>query len=102
MINRRGLPEEIISDNGINFAATEKELRKVTNQIVKDPNFVLTMTSKKIKWTFNPPYAPHYGGVFETMIKAAKKAIVAILGNSDVTNEELMTAFTGAEALVNS
>ena len=36
------------------------------------------------------------------MIKAAKKAIVAILGNSDVTDEELMTAFTGAEALVNS
>ena len=102
MINRRGLPEEIISDNGINFAATEKELRKLTNQIVKDPNFVLTMTSKKIKWTFNPPYAPHYGGVFETMIKAVKKAIVAILGNSDVTDEELMTAFTGAEALVNS
>ena len=49
MIKRRGLPEEIISDNGINFAATEKELRKLTNQIVTDPNFVLTMTSKKIK-----------------------------------------------------
>jgi len=27
-----------------------------------------------------------------------KKAIVAILENSDVTDEELMTAFTGAEA----
>ena len=46
---------------------------------------------------------PHTMVVFLiTMIKAAKKAIVAILGNSDVTNEELMTAFTGAEALVNS
>ena len=39
---------------------------------------------------------------FEVMIKAAKKAIVAILGNSDVTDEELMTAFTGAETLINS
>ena len=34
------------------------------------------------------------------IIKAAKKAIVAILGNSDVTDEELMSAFTGAEALI--
>ena len=51
---------------------------------------------------FYSPYAPHFGGVFETMIKAAKKAIVAILGNSDVIDEELMTAFIGAEALVNS
>ena len=102
MINRRGLPEEIISDNGTNFVAAEKELRKLTNEILKDPKFVSIMISKKIKWTFNPPYAPHFGGIFETMIKAAKTAIVAILQNSDVTDEELMTAFTGAEALVNS
>ena len=36
------------------------------------------------------------------MIKAAKKAIYGILGNADVTDEELMTAFTGAEGLINS
>ena len=57
--------------------AAEKELRKLTNEIIKDPKFVSTMTCKKIKWTFNSPYAPHFGGIFETMIKAAKKAIVA-------------------------
>jgi len=36
------------------------------------------------------------------MIKAAKRAIVAILGNADVNDKELMTAFTGAETLINS
>ena len=41
------------------------------------------------------------GGVFETMIKAAKRAIIAILGNADVIDEQLMTAFTGAESLIN-
>ena len=60
------------------------------------------MIRKGIKWTFNPPYAPHFGGVFETMIKAAKRAVMTILGNADVTDQELMTAFTGAEALINS
>ena len=35
------------------------------------------------------------------MIKAAKRAVHAILGNAGVTDEELMTAFTGAEALLN-
>ena len=39
---------------------------------------------------------------FEIMIKAAKRAVTAILGNADITDEELMTAFTGAEALINS
>ena len=36
------------------------------------------------------------------MIKAAKRAIFAILGSANVNDEELMTAFTGAEALINS
>ena len=36
------------------------------------------------------------------MIKAAKKAIRAILGDADVNDEELMTSFTGVEALMNS
>ena len=36
------------------------------------------------------------------MIKVAKRAVTALLGNADVTDEELVTAFTGAEALLNS
>ena len=36
------------------------------------------------------------------MIKSAKRAIMAILNNADVKDEELLTAFCGAEALINS
>ena len=36
------------------------------------------------------------------MIKSAKRAIIAILSNADVKDEELMTAICGAEALINS
>ena len=36
------------------------------------------------------------------MIKAAKRANLAILGNADINDEELVTAFTGGEALINS
>ena len=36
------------------------------------------------------------------MIKSAKRAITAILKNADVKDEELMTAFCGAKALINS
>jgi len=102
MVNRRGLPEEMLSDNGKNFAAADKELCDLMNKMVKDPKLISQMTTKGVKWNFNPPYAPHFGGVFETMIKAAKRAIKAILSKADITDEELMTAFTGAEALINS
>ena len=35
------------------------------------------------------------------MIKAAKRAVYAILGNADITNEGFHTTFVGAEALIN-
>ena len=48
------------------------------------------------------PICTSFWGVFQTMIKAAKRVIIAILGNADVTDEELMTVFTGVESLINS
>ena len=49
-----------------------------------------------------PPSAPHFGGVFEAMIKSSKKAMRAILGDASVTDEELHTAIVGAEGQRNS
>ena len=61
------------------------------------------MTSNKgIDWQFNPPEAPRFGGVFERMIKAAKRAIYAVLKETDVDDEELRTVFRGTESLLNS
>lgn len=101
MTNRRGLPEEMISDNGTNFVGAERELRELVEQLDQD-KIEKSAANKGIKWSFNPPSAPHFGGVHETMIKSAKRATYAILGSADVTDEELMTTFTGAEALINS
>ena len=33
MVNRRGLPEEMISDNGSNFVGAERELRELVSQL---------------------------------------------------------------------
>ena len=98
MSNRRGLPEEMLSDNGTNFVGANEELHKLTS----DSKLKESLVHRKVKWTFNPPSAPHFGGVYETMIKAAKRAILAILGNADITDEEQLTAFTEAESLLNS
>ena len=49
---------------------------------------------------FQPPRSS--GGAHEVMVKAAKKVIYAVLSNSDVTDEELITVVAGAESLLNS
>ena len=101
MVNRRGLPEEIYSDNATNFKAADKELKALLLQLDED-KIKESTSNKGIVWHFTPPLAPHFGGAHESLIKSAKKALNAILGNADITDEELMTALTGAEALVNS
>ena len=52
-------------------------------------------------WRFNPPAAPHFGGAHEVMVQADKKSIYAVVGHRDVTDEELITMFTGLESLLN-
>ena len=102
MTSRRGTPTYVISDNGTNLVGAERELRELMEAL--DTDRITQETSKyhPIDWKFNPPCALHFGGVFEALIKSAKKAIKAILGDADVTDEELHTAICGAERLLNS
>ena len=102
MVARRGTPAYMLSDNGTNFVGAERELRELVEAF--DQEKIINKVEKyyKIEWKFNPPSAPHFGGVFEALIKSAKKAILAILGNADITDEELHTAICGAERLLNS
>ena len=99
---RRGVPKEMISNNGTNFVgAVNNDFKDLVGQLDKD-TIHGTTAQKGVKWTFNPPGAPHFGGAHEVMVKAAKKAIYAVLSSSDVTDEELITVVTGAESLLNS
>ena len=101
MTARRGWPKKMLSDNGTNFVAAEKGIRALVAQL--DQKQIERATANKgITWYWNPPVAPHFGGVFESMIKSAKRAIAAVLPNADVDDEELQTIFTGVESLLNS
>ncbi|XP_012561357.3 uncharacterized protein LOC105846812 [Hydra vulgaris] len=101
MVNRRGLPLEFLTDSGTNFVGGCRELNEIVNDIDKD-KITNSTADKGIKWHFNAPLGPHLGGVFEIMVKAVKRAMTGILEKADITDEELCTAFTGAESLLNS
>ena len=101
MTNHRGVPLEVISDNGTNFVGVNNELKELL-ALLNQEKIKKNMANKGIKWKFNPPGASHFGGFYEALIKSSKRAINAVLGNADITDEELLTAITGAEDLLNS
>ena len=97
-----GTPTYVISDNGTNFVGPEHELRKLVETLDADRITQETSNYHPIDWNLTLHVPPHFGGVFEALTKSAKKAIKAILGDADVTDEELHTAICGAERLLNS
>ena len=86
----------MLSDNGTNFVVAERELCE-SIEALDQSKIAQSTATKGVMWHFNPPLAPHFGGEHETMIKAAKRAVNAVLGNADVTDEESTTAFLVAE-----
>ena len=81
-VNRRGPPMEMISNNGSKFIGINREPGELVSTWVKTKIKEPT-TYKSIKWYFNLPLAPHFDGVQESIIKAAKTAIIVALWNAD-------------------
>ncbi|XP_055588266.1 uncharacterized protein LOC129740589 [Uranotaenia lowii] len=99
-IKRRRSPIEIFSDNGTNFVGASRELAAEIRRINGD--CADTFTSSKTKWTFNPPAAPHMGGVWERMVRSVKEALNTLVDGGKLTDEILNTALVEAEDLINS
>ena len=60
MVNRRGLPREMLSDNRTNFVAAERELCELVEAL--DQSKIAQSTANiGVMWHFKPPLAPHFG-----------------------------------------
>ena len=102
-IGRRGKPRHIYSDNGTNFVGADRELGECVknwdHQQIAD-----ALLEFDTQWHFNPPAAPHFGGLWERMVKSVKRAMRAVLMPQQVvlTDEVLRTVLVETDALLNS
>jgi transposase InsO family protein len=100
-MNRRGVPATLHSDNGTNFVGAQRQLAECLDKLNQSA-IISHLNRKMTKWYFNPPAAPHFGGVWERMVRAAKEALVAVLGKQRLTDELLITTLTHIENVLNS
>ena len=104
-ISRRNLPGHIYSDNGSNFIGARNQMQELykflslpsTQNSVKD-----ALLAQRVEWHFIPDRAPHFGGIWEAGVKAAKHCLKRTVGTTMLSFEELSTVFCQAEACLNS
>ncbi|UYV78040.1 hypothetical protein LAZ67_15003294 [Cordylochernes scorpioides] len=90
-IDTRGRPDTIYSDNGTKGPTSWEQTLKRWLPVQGSP----------VKWKFNPPAAPHFGGAWERLIKSVKKCLRATLDEVNPKDTTLLTALKSAENIVN-
>jgi len=103
-VDMRGVPETIVSDNQTSFIKADKDLTEwiKTIDFNKIQQHTLNFRGRKgIVWNFNPPHAPHFGGIFEIIVKATKRALYKTIGQADLNEEGFRTAVSKATWMLN-
>ena len=96
--SRRGLPSLIVSDNSKTFKSSAKALIA----IFKHPATQHYLSGVRIEWRFNLEKAPWWGGMFERLVGSMKRCLRKTVGKSKLTFDELSTAITEVEGVLNS
>ncbi|XP_058456723.1 uncharacterized protein LOC131434094 [Malaya genurostris] len=99
-IARRGAPLEIYSDQGTNFQGANRDLKTAIEAI--NSSLAGTFTNAATQWKFNPPYAPHMGGVWERLVRSVKVALAYLPVARNPDEEILSTVLIEIEAMVNT
>ncbi|XP_068140369.1 uncharacterized protein [Drosophila tropicalis] len=103
-IGRRGLCTDVYSDCGTNFIGANKKLQvdKLAYCSYITKHIAPTLLRKGINWHFNPPSAPHFGGLWEAGVKSMKYHLKRTLGEQVLTFEEMATVLAQIESCLNS
>ncbi|XP_075148905.1 uncharacterized protein LOC142222579 [Haematobia irritans] len=104
-ISRRGKCKKIFSDNGRNFLGASRELNEMHKVILSQTHNEIVSASLAedgIQWTFIPPFAPHWGGMWESAVRSVKLHLKRVIGNTELTFEQMHTLLAQVEAVVNS
>ena len=102
-LSRRGLPAHVYSDCGRNYVGAARHLREMLDLLRhSEPAVTNALAARGVLWTFNPPYAPNFGGLWEAGVKSAKSLLHRLISDTPHTFEEYATIFCRIEAVLNS
>ncbi|XP_008204687.2 uncharacterized protein LOC103315807 [Nasonia vitripennis] len=93
----------VFSDNGTNFKGAAIEIDKLFQRASSVSQEVAAALAKDgIVWSFIPPRAPHFGGLWESAVRSFKHHFKCVIGDTSLTFEKMSTVASQIEACLNS
>ena len=103
--NHRGQPAHVYCDNGRNFVEAVRKLKEVT-QLLKSTELCrkvsLLPAIQAIQWHISPARSPHFGGLWEAVVRLMKLQLKRIVGHHRLTYPQLHSVIVEIEAILNS
>ena len=100
-VSRRCQPTTMLSANGKTFFGASEELKRSVKGLDNDKIYK-AMAATNTTWKCNPPYGPHFGGIWERLIQTAKHTLLIILGSRRLSLDVFRTILVETEAILNS
>uniref|UniRef100_A0A8D8WIH7 Integrase catalytic domain-containing protein n=1 Tax=Cacopsylla melanoneura TaxID=428564 RepID=A0A8D8WIH7_9HEMI len=102
-IGRRSLPSLIRSDNGTNLRGSARHISETYQFLTASQDEISSyLLDHEIKWEFNPPSGPTFGGLFESGVRSVKKHLKHALGANIYNYEQFQSILIAAESCCNS
>ena len=99
--SRQCQPQFLYSDKVKTFVGASEEHKKTVEALNNDRIYkalaVANTTGK-----FNPPFGPHFGGIWERLIQSAKRTLLLILGSTKLSFDTFLTIMVETESIFNS
>lgn len=90
------------SDNGTNFVGADKDFQSFLKSEEFKTKMLEFSTSEHVRWHFIPPRSPHFGGLWESVVRSMKLHLRHTIGDAFLTVTEMMTVLIQVEAILNS
>ena len=99
--SRRCQPQLLYSVNCKTFVGASEELKKTVKALNND-RIYKALAVANTTWKFNPPYGPHFGGVWERLIQSATRTLLLILGYRRLSFDTFLTIMVETESILNA
>ncbi len=93
-VARHMKPRTVFCDQGTNFVGAQNAIQEAWKEAAEKETGV--------EFRFSPAHAPHFNGLVERIVQAAKRALSPLLKDKVLSDEDLATAFILVEEVINN